>query len=976
MRRIALALVGLLALGASAVAQWQVPANSIPLGRGPGIVGFNSVAPGTSNNCLVSNGTVWTSTACPSSGSANIIIGSTGITSGTTTRLLYDLAGVVQESSVLSLTAGGPLSINPTAASVNQGFSVTQTSPTSGSMTGPLSYNLLNVTHSIGVTGSCATIPCTSNASAFRVNMAIGNSNASGQGINAGLFNIQDTTAAGAQGDRIGLLAVSTSSVVQVNGGSFAGVSSNHLLSGATSVLQVGHEIDISVHSGAATTKRIGLSIINDTLGVVQGSTIDALIMFSNGGGNAGAFKSLFTLSNNYGFKPLADTGDFFVADTSYTVANIFNLSNVTVTSNILNFPGVTLAGTGALTATASTNAAFTHQIVNSSTGVSASASYTVQNSANTGNFGLGSTGFTDVAVLQNRTYVRNSSGGAGIVLDNAGANPIIFATSDTERARVLLGLMVGTTTDPGAGIINVLTGFRVSNAATSGNVLRGNGTNFVSSQLACADLTVACITGNQSITLSGDVTGTGATAITTVLATAQPAVHTWALAQTFTVAPIFTDQSGSRTALGLGTMATQNANAVAITGGTLAGITSIGLTSGSTINWNSDTFIGRAAAANAMFGAADAASPVAQTTSVQNVVAGTSNTAGVDWTFSASRGTGTGAGGDFVWKVAAAAGSSTTQNTLATVLRLKSTGLMNLGTDVAPLAGVLLTVNANAAALQAPIAGTVLQLSSADGANTRIGIDAFGTNKNGSVIYRSARGTAASLTATQANDLLGANFGFGYATSGGAGYVTNAGAGFFFAASENYTSSAAGASLTIVVTPTGTASQINAAVFNPSGGLSLNSATDPGIGGLQVNAQQFNPNMAADTATADSTVCTATSGGKLLKGTGTIGICLGTSSARFKNSIVPVRDGLAEIAGLVPVNFKYNKDAGDNGAREQYGFLAEDVIKVLPKLVGLDNQKKPLSVDLVGMIPVMVRAIQQLKADNDNIREQLRKVQ
>lgn len=64
---------------------------------------------------------------------------------------------------------------------------------------------------------------------------------------------------------------------------------------------------------------------------------------------------------------------------------------------------------------------------------------------------------------------------------------------------------------------------------------------------------------GNQTITLSGDVGGSGTTAITTTLATAQPAIHTWALAQTFTVAPVFTAQSGTRTALGLGTAATQN---------------------------------------------------------------------------------------------------------------------------------------------------------------------------------------------------------------------------------------------------------------------------------------------------------------------------------------------------------------------------------------------------------------------------------
>lgn len=56
----------------------------------------------------------------------------------------------------------------------------------------------------------------------------------------------------------------------------------------------------------------------------------------------------------------------------------------------------------------------------------------------------------------------------------------------------------------------------------------------------------------------TGDVTNTaGSLALT--LVTAQPAAHTWALAQTFTVAPVFTDQSGSRTALGLGTAATQN---------------------------------------------------------------------------------------------------------------------------------------------------------------------------------------------------------------------------------------------------------------------------------------------------------------------------------------------------------------------------------------------------------------------------------
>lgn len=109
-----------------------------------------------------------------------------------------------------------------------------------------------------------------------------------------------------------------------------------------------------------------------------------------------------------------------------------------------------------------------------------------------------------------------------------------------------------------------------------------------------------------------------------------------------------------------------------------------VGMRSNSNLNWtdnssssinNRDTFIGRAAAANVRHGDADAASPVAQTLSVQNVVAGTSNTAGVDFTISGSRGTGTGAGGDIVLKTAPAGGSGTSQNALAEVLRVLSAG-------------------------------------------------------------------------------------------------------------------------------------------------------------------------------------------------------------------------------------------------------------------------------------------------------------
>lgn len=95
------------------------------------------------------------------------------------------------------------------------------------------------------------------------------------------------------------------------------------------------------------------------------------------------------------------------------------------------------------------------------------------------------------------------------------------------------------------------------------------------------------------------------------------------------------------------------------------------------------DLTLRRAAAANLAFGATDAAAPVAQTQSVQNVVAGTSNTAGVDWTKKASAGTGTGVGGAHVWQVAPAGSSGTSQNSFVEAMRITGAGVIQYPTTI-----------------------------------------------------------------------------------------------------------------------------------------------------------------------------------------------------------------------------------------------------------------------------------------------------
>lgn len=135
------------------------------------------------------------------------------------------------------------------------------------------------------------------------------------------------------------------------------------------------------------------------------------------------------------------------------------------------------------------------------------------------------------------RIDVRSLSGGYSVtgslvvgdcLLDSSGrlvingGNLIIFTNDPTytERMRLAAGLMVGTTTDPGTGVINVLTGFRIGNAATANNFLMGDGTNFVSTTPANARTglglgTLATQSGTFSGTSSGTNTGDQFTSVT-----------------------------------------------------------------------------------------------------------------------------------------------------------------------------------------------------------------------------------------------------------------------------------------------------------------------------------------------------------------------------------------------------------------------------------------------------------------------------
>jgi hypothetical protein len=114
------------------------------------------------------------------------------------------------------------------------------------------------------------------------------------------------------------------------------------------------------------------------------------------------------------------------------------------------------------------------------------------------------------------------------------------------------------------------------------------------------------------------------------------------------------------------------------------------------------------------------------------------------------------------------------------------------------------------------------------------------------------------------------------------------------------------------------------------------------------------------------------------------------SSDRRVKKDITPLRkeSGLAVLERMTPVSFHWKNS--ESGTKLQYGFIAQDMAKVLPEIVsntGLKTKETPdglLRIDYNGLFAPIVKAVQdlklesdarykELKADNDNLRAELK---
>ena len=93
-------------------------------------------------------------------------------------------------------------------------------------------------------------------------------------------------------------------------------------------------------------------------------------------------------------------------------------------------------------------------------------------------------------------------------------------------------------------------------------------------------------------------------------------------------------------------------------------------------------------------------------------------------------------------------------------------------------------------------------------------------------------------------------------------------------------------------------------------------------------------------------------------------------SDGRYKENVSALSYGLEAVGALRPVAFAWR---GDPAQETQYGFIAQEVRRVLPEVVtGSEDGEGGLSLDYSQLVPVLVRAIQEQQGELDTQTAQI----
>lgn len=102
-------------------------------------------------------------------------------------------------------------------------------------------------------------------------------------------------------------------------------------------------------------------------------------------------------------------------------------------------------------------------------------------------------------------------------------------------------------------------------------------------------------------------------------------------------------------------------------------------------------------------------------------------------------------------------------------------------------------------------------------------------------------------------------------------------------------------------------------------------------------------------------------------------------SDKRLKEEISPFKEGLSEVMNIQPVWFRYNGVAGMPRDKRYVGVIAQEMQKVAPHTVGefvyqdlSGKEEKYLDYDPSSISFMLINAVKELKAENDQLKKEL----
>jgi hypothetical protein len=385
-----------------------------------------TASPGTNTTQLATTAFVQAALASDCTTSGAFLVG-TGSSSQCST--------VAGSTAVLN---GGPLTINSISSTNTQGLVISQTTPNTGSLAGPVTLNSITVIdQGQTVTGSATDSygQITNQTSALRLNYTV----AGGADNHFGLNVAANITAT--NGGTVPILSSCYVNVGTITGDCWANIAVGNVgPSGNLNQNMMGYSAELLVADTGVVLSRVGFEANSQgptvAIGVDAAFMINTLNLGVTHYMTAAPWKTGLYLSSNYygaGTFPIASTGNVILSDTG-TVANFISAHTLTVTGNILDFPNVSLKGNGEFRAL---NIVDSGAFIVGANGGTTNATFTVDTSNGSGNgvyvfsTAAGSdAGITTVSSATNESLRINAKGSGIVKIGNVSTGGVALSTT------------------------------------------------------------------------------------------------------------------------------------------------------------------------------------------------------------------------------------------------------------------------------------------------------------------------------------------------------------------------------------------------------------------------------------------------------------------------------------------------------------------------------------------------------------------